>query len=262
MTGAERASVLDLLKVILYQDLVTYYRYPLNALGGILIFVLTFGVVLAGGTVFEARAITDSLEGIVVGFFLWTFATSAYMGVSSNITSEAQWGTLERHYVTPFGFARVMLAKGVATLATSSLNAIVVFAIMLALSGVTLQVDVLTVVPILATTLVSVVGIGFGVGGLAVIFKQLQQFAALLQFLFIGLISMAALDVWWFRLLPLVQGSSMLQATMTEGTALWEFAPSALGLLVGTSLAYVALGYAAFKLACRRARELGIMGHY
>jgi ABC-2 type transport system permease protein len=49
---------------------------------------------------------------------------------------------------------------------------------------------------------------------------------------------------------------------MVDGTRLWEFPAVDLGLLVGTAVGYLALGYVVFAYATRRARRLGVLGDY
>ncbi len=57
------------------------------------------------------QAVTDSIEGIIVGYFLWSLTVGAYQSISNDIGSEAQWGTLERHVITPLGFEPVAFSR-------------------------------------------------------------------------------------------------------------------------------------------------------
>lgn len=250
------------MKAVIYRDLLIWVRYPINAVLGLVIGVFFFGLMFYGGTAIAGQAITDSIEGLIVGYFLWTLSLGAYQGILSDIRSEADWGTLERHFTTPFGFGPVMFAKALAIVFRTFLTSGVVLAVMLLMTGTTLDLNVLTVVPVATLAIFSALGIGFAMGGLGVLYKRIGNVAGLLQFAFIGLISAPAFDIWWTKFLPLAQGSAMLQVAMKDGTRLWEFDPVALGILVGTAAFYVALGYVAFVLATRRARRLGVLGDY
>jgi ABC-2 type transport system permease protein len=110
--------------------------------------------------------------------------------------------------------------------------------------------------------ILSVLGLGFAAGGIAVLYKRIGNWLNLLQFGFIVLISAPAFDIGWLRILPLAQGSAMLQRAMLDGTRIWEFAPLELAVLVGTAVGYVAVGYLVFEWATRRARKLGVLGDY
>ncbi len=251
-----------LTKAVLYREFLIFVRYPANALGGIVISLFFFGLLFYGGRMVAGQALTDSLEGIIVGYFLWTLSVGAYSAISNDIGSEVQWGTLERHVMTPFGFAPVAFLKGVAKLVRTFITSAFILAAMLVITGTQLQLPLFTIFVIATLSILSVLGLGFAAGGIAVLYKRIGNWLNLLQFGFIVLISAPAFDLGWLRLLPLAQGSALLQRAMIDGTRLWEFAPLELALLVGTAVGYVGLGYFVFQRATRRARRLGVLGDY
>ncbi|WP_435174298.1 ABC transporter permease [Halorussus sp. AFM4] len=257
-----RAGYRKLARAVLYREYLVFVRYPANAVGGVVVSLFFFGLLFYGGRMVAGRALTDSMAGIVVGYFLWTLSVGAYSAISNDIGSEVQWGTLERHVMTPFGFAPVAFVKGVAKVVRTFLTSAVVLAAMLVITGTTLSVDVLTVVPVAVLSVASVLGLGFAAGGVTVLYKRIGSWLNLLQFGFVILISAPAFDLGWTKFLPLALGSSMLQRAMVDGTRLWEFPPADLAVLVGTAVGYVVLGYAVFEFATRRARRLGVLGDY
>jgi len=261
-TEPRPAGYLTLARAVLYREYLIFVRYPANAVGGIVIALFFFGLLFYGGRLLAGRALTDSIDGIVVGYFLWTLSVGAYSAISNDIGSEVQWGTLERHVITPFGFAPVAFLKGVAKVVRTFLTSLVVLLVMLAITGTPLRFDVLTVVPVAVLSVASVLGLGFAAGGIAVLYKRIGNWLNLLQFGFIPLISAPAFDLGWARFLPLAQGSALLQRAMLEGTHLWEFPLVDLAILLGTAVGYLAVGYLVFQAATRRARRLGVLGDY
>jgi ABC-2 type transport system permease protein len=257
-----RAGYWLLAKHVLYREYLVFVRYPANAIGGIVIALFFFGLLFYGGQMIAGQALTDSIEGIIVGYFLWTLSVGAYSAISNDIGSEVQWGTLERHVMTPFGFAPVAFLKGVAKLVRTFITSAFLLAVMLLVTGTSLELPVFTVVTVAVLSIVSVLGLGFAAGGIAVLYKRIGNWLNLLQFGFIVLISAPAFDIGWLRILPLAQGSAMLQRAMLDGTRIWEFAPLELAVLVGTAVGYVAVGYLVFEWATRRARKLGVLGDY
>jgi ABC-2 type transport system permease protein len=251
-----------LLKAVIYRDLLIWVRYPLNAALGLFMGVFFFALMFYGGTLVAGQAFSDSIEGLIVGYFLWTLSLGAYSGIMNDIQSEASWGTLERHFMTPFGFGPVVLAKSIAIVFRTFVTSAVVLAVMLLVTRTPLNINLVTVLPVATLTLAGALGLGLVMGGLSVLYKRISNVANLLQFAFIGLISAPVFDLPWARVLPLVQGSSMLQRAMVDGTRLWEFDLVTLAVLVGTSGGYLALGYVVFSLTTRRARRLGVLGHY
>jgi ABC-2 type transport system permease protein len=256
------AGYRHLARAVLYREYLVFVRYPANAVGGIVVALFFFGVLFYGGRMVAGQALTDSIEGLLVGYFLWTLSVGAYSAISNDIGSEVQWGTLERHVTSPFGFAPVVLLKGVAKLVRTFLTSGVVLAVMLVVSGTTLQLDVLTVVVVAGFSVTSVLGVGLAAGGVAVLYKRIGNWLNLLQFGFVLLISAPAFDLGWTRLLPLAHGSALLQRAMVDGVRLWEFGAVDLALLVGVAGAYLGGGYVVFRSATRRARRLGVLGDY
>ncbi|MFU8868123.1 ABC transporter permease [Natronococcus sp.] len=257
-----KAGYRHLARAVLYREFLLFVRYPANAVGGIVVALFFFGVLFYGGRMVAGQALTDSIEGIVVGYFLWTLSVGAYSSISNDIGSEVQWGTLERHVMTPFGFAPVALLKGVAKIVRTFLTSTVILAAMIVVTGTTLELNPLTVVVVATLTIVSVLGLGLAAGGITVLYKQIGNWLNLLQFGFVVLISAPAFDLGWMRFLPLAHGSALLQRAMVDGIRLWEFSPIDVGILVGVAVGYLALGYAVFQYATRRARRLGVLGDY
>jgi len=256
------ASYWHLTKAVLYREFVLFVRYPANAIGGVVISLFFFGLLFYGGRMIAGQALTDSLEGIIVGYFLWTLSVGAYSSISNDIGSEVQWGTLERHVTSPFGFAPVALLKGVAKIVRTFLTSAVILAAMLVVSGTTLQLNVLTVLVVAVLSITSVLGLGFAAGGVTVLYKQVGNWLNLLQFGFVVLISAPALGLGWTQVLPLAHGSAMLQRAMVDGVRLWEFPLGDLALLIAVAVGYLVAGYLVFQSATRRARKLGVLGDY
>ncbi len=257
-----RAGYYHLARAVLRREFLLFVRYPADALGGIVISLFFFGVLFYGGRMLAGQALADSIEGIIVGYFLWTLSVGAYSSISNDIGSELQWGTLERHVMTPFGFAPVALLKGAAKVVRTFLLSSVILAAMLLVTGTTLELHVVTVVVVATLSVLSVLGLGFAAGGITVLYKRIGNWLNLIQFGFVVLVSAPVLELPWLSVLPLAHGSAMLQRAMVDGVRLWQFPAADLALLVGVAVGYLAFGYAVFRAATRRARRLGVLGDY
>lgn len=259
-TGAR--GYLGFLRQSARKRLVLLIRYPVNTLSQLGTVFLVFLVLFFGGQALAPAAMEDTIGGLVVGYLLWSVSITAYSGLAWNVTREAQWGTLEQLFMSPFGFGRVMLAKTVVNLAESLLWGVVTLAFMLAVTGESLVVDPVTVLPLGLLAIAPAVGIGFAFGGLAIRFKRIENAFQLAQFFFIGLISAPVADYPVLKWLPLAQGSYLLRRAMADGVSLWNLPADELGVLVLTAVLYLGLGYAAFTYCQRWARRDGVMGHY
>lgn len=258
-TGPSR---LALVSVIVRKQLILLVRYPVNTATNFLQLALIFGVIFFGGRAVAGPTITDSLGGIIVGLFLWTLAIIAFSGLAWNVTREAQWGTLERLFMSPNGFGLVMVTKMAVNVLLSFFWGFLLLLLMMVVSGEWLTVDPLTVLPLGLLTLGSISGIGFLFAGLALLYKRIENAFQLLQFVFVGLIAAPVGTYPELKLLPVSHGSYLMRRAMEDGVRLWEFAPTELGLLVATTSIYFLAGYYCLHRAQWRARKKGLMGQY
>lgn len=256
---------LGLARAVVEKQVILLKRYWFNTAMMLVGFYLFFAIIFFGGRAAagEGANIDGTLDGLVVGFFLLTAATAAYFDVAGNVMREAQWGTLEQLFMSPFGIGRVMAIKSAFNVAFSTAIGLALLAIMLATTDRSLSVDVFTVVPIVVLTILSAVGLGFVFAGLSLLYKRIENVQQLLQFGFIALIAAPAQsDSAVLLVLPLSHGSGLLNLAMTEGVRLWEIPLANLAALAANGLAYLLAGYLVFHLLVRRARKLGVMGHY
>ncbi|SDJ59260.1 ABC-2 type transport system permease protein [Halovenus aranensis] len=248
--------------VVFRKQLVLLVRYPLNTATRFLTLAALFGIIFFGGQAVAGPTITDSLGGIIVGLFIWTLAIVAFSQLAWDVTREAQWGTLERLFLSPHGFGTVMVTKTVVNVLMSFLWAFALLVVMMAVSGEWLSVDPLTVLPLGVLTVASISGVGFLFAGLALLYKRIENVFQLVQWAFVALIAAPVGANPLLKLLPVSHGSYLLRRAMDDGVRLWEFAPSELAILVATSVAYLFAGYYCLYRAQRRARQNGVLGQY
>lgn len=266
----DEAGFLVLLWTMLRMNLLLMLRYRLNFVAQLVGMYLFFAIVFFGGQ--EAvrsvgagggiAALGSTLDAVIVGWFLWTMAQSAYSSLSGVVTQESRWGTLEQLYVSPHGFGRIMGAKIGVNVVLSLLMGGLMLILMLLTTRRVLSIDLVTILPVVLLALMSVIGLGFVFGGLALVYKKISSVSQLMNIALIALIAAPSAEIPALRLLPLVQGSSMLQQAMRSGTRLWEFQPLELAALVGTAVGYLGVGFVVFLVCSQIARERGVMSHY
>lgn len=255
-------SYLTLFGALARKRVVILKEYPVNTLMTLVVTYTFFAAIFFGGQAVAGPAFTDTLPGIIVGFFVWTMAITAFAGSARSIMQEAQWGTLEQLYMSPYGFDRVILVNAVVRVLESLAWGVVILAAMLATTSQTLTLDALTILPLVVLTIASPLGIGFVFAGLALVYKRIENLFGLLNF---GLLFLVAAPVDQnpiLAVLPLSQGSALLRTAMTEGVPLWELPAGDLVVLVATAVGYVLAGMLAFGFAERRARRDGLLGQY
>jgi len=260
--GAGLRESYVLARAVAYKSLVLRVRYAFNTVTNLVTIYVFFALLFFGGRAVAPQAITDSLTGIIVGFFLLLMATVAYSDLSWELIREAQWGTLEQLYMSPLGFRRVVFLKTAVNILVAFAFGAVLLGLMLLTTGTTLALDPLTVVPLGLLAMGPAVGVGYVLGGLALLFKRVENVFQIVQFSFVGLVA-APVDAYpLLKALPLALGADLLRTAMGEGVRLWALPADDLGLLVLKAVAYVAVGHVVFGWLARRARDGGKLGKY
>ncbi len=261
------AGLFTCFRAILIKQFTILFRYRINLLAQIISIYLFFVLVFFGGraaigSVGSSGSLESTFDSVIVGWFLWTMAQGAYSGLPRDVTNESQWGTLEQLYMSPYGFGTVMTCKTVVNMVKSMVIGMVILGMMILTTQRTLTIGFVTITVISALALLSIIGVGFVFAGLAMVYKRVGNVTSLVQFAIIGLISSPSTGYEFVRLLPLAQGSDMLQRAMLHNMSLWEFSLQDIGILSGTAFVYATGGYVVFQYCSQVARERGVMGHY
>ena len=252
------------MRAMITRNLINMRRYMFNTISGLvtmyIVFMLLFmgvrgigGAALAGGT---------TLEGLIVSYLVWVLSISAYSDLAWDLNQEAQVGTLEQLYISPIGFNCLNAFNLISGLGLSFVIAAVLLTLMMLTTGTYLNLDLVSVVPLMITALLSVYGIGFAMGGLALIFKRIQAFFQIFQFVFVAFLALPLDHFPWAQFLPLTMGGHLLRQVMVQGTRLWELPATSLAVLALTGVCYLALGLTVFEWSVRIAKRKGLLGHY
>jgi ABC-2 type transport system permease protein len=250
-----------------------FIRYPVEAIGGIVITTSIFyGLFLsaryiAGPSlqfgVSEAPLQEDRLEAIVVGYVLWALVMFIMGEISGGLQYEAQTGTLEQLFLSPFGAPRVFVMRSLASLTLQLTINLSILLIIMMLTGSRLEFPPTLLLPLL-TVLLGAYGLAFTMGSLALLLKRVQQLLAIFQFALLFLMATPT-ETWtgslqavrW--LLPMTAGAGLLRDLMARGEAL-DFAQFTLALLNG--IGYFTVGLLIFRFAEREAKRRGMLGGY
>jgi ABC-2 type transport system permease protein len=252
------------LKAMLKRNFLIIWRYPFNLTAGLISLLLIFLVIFYGAKAVGGGnpAFGATLSGIVMGFMLWSFIIFAYSDLTWDFINEAQQGTLEQLYMSPLGFGWVAFCH---VLSFLLINLVITFGMLFAMMGITgrwLNVDFVSVLPLMLLTVWGVYGFGFLMGGLALVFKQVQAAFQILQFVWLGLIA-APLDQFpALKYAPVSWGTQLIGRVMIGGQSIFDIPLSDLLFLAANSAIYFTLGFLGFKYFERVARDRGLLGHY
>ena len=256
--------MLTLLLAELKRNWILLWRYAAEAISGLIgITVVFYGLFLSAKYVAgPGLKLGDRLDSIVIGYVLWSLALFILGDIAGGLQREAQTGTLEQVFLSPFGASRVFLIRAVASLTTQlALNASILLIIML-LTGTRLAFPPALVLPLI-TVLLGAYGISLAMGSLALLLKQVQQLIGIFQFVLLFVLTVpieestgTAILGW---LLPMAPGAALLRQLMAQGRPL-DLTQLLVALINGT--VYFGLGLVLFRWAEREAKRRGRLAGY
>lgn len=255
----------ELIQVEIKRTWMEFICYPLNGICRILITTLLFyGLFLSVRYVTGSNLIFGNrLDAIVVGYLLWTLVVFIIQGIAFGLQFEAQTGTLEQVFLSPFGTLTVLLVRAIADLTLYLVLIVCVLLLTMFLTGRYLHLSPSLLLP-LSAVLLGTYGLALILGALALLFKRVQQLIGILQFALLFLLTLPV-ETWngplqgLKLLLPMTIGSGILRDLMAHNQSL-DFSGLALAFLNG--LGYFVLGVLVFRWAECKAKHQAILSGY
>ncbi|MBI4722127.1 MAG: ABC transporter permease [Candidatus Stahlbacteria bacterium] len=249
---------------IIKRDWLEMIRYSFNMVSGIVTLYLLFLFIFLGYRAVGAQTANfgNNLDSIVVGFMLWNFSTFACSSLTWNLFEEARIGTLEQLYMTSLGFDKLCMFRIVGDFFLNFIFIVPVLVLMMATTGRWLHIDILSLTPLFIFTLASAYGIGFICGGLGLVFKQIQSFFQIVQFVLLGFIAAPVNKIPVLKILPLSLGTNLIKEVMVNKLSITELPIIDLILLALNGIFYFGIGFIVFKICEAIAKKRGLLGHY
>src|SRR5699024_9302872 len=97
-------------------------------------------------------------------------------------------------------------------------------------------------IPIFLITFISLIGVGFMMAGLAIVFKQVQNFIQILQFILMGLVFVPLSAAPFLQLAPFVKGVNMIRDVMMANLSLLDFTLFDYLSLILNAIVYLVVG--------------------
>lgn len=205
----------------------------------------------------------DRLDSVIVGYVLWSLSLFILVNIAGELQIEAQTGTLEQIFLSPFGAFQIFITRAVANLTIQLILNLCILLIIMAVTGSRLSFPPTLLLPLL-TVLVGAYGLALAMGSLALLLKRVQQVLGIFQFLLFFML-IVPVETWsgstkflgW--LLPMTPGAGLLRDLMARGQP-FDLVQFFVALLNGVT--YFALGLLLFRLAEREAKRHGRLGGY
>lgn len=255
----------ELLLAELKRTWIQFIRYPAEVIAGLVIITSVFYGLFLSARYMAGPSFNfgDRLDAVVVGYVLWTLTLYIINDIAIGLQSEAQTGTLEQVFLSPFGAPRVFLARAIASLVLRLTLIVGILAILMAITGRMLSFPPTLIFPLL-TLLMAGYGLAFVMGACALVFKRVQQVLGIFQFVLLFLLA-APVEEWSGPLLPLRYLLPMLPSTGLLRDLMARRLPldwNTLILALLNGLIYLGLGLLLFRWAEGVAKRRGILGGY
>ena len=195
------------------------------AMGYGMLITMVYGLMFASENPAVKDMANNAINGIL-GFLIGIFAFGIVGLFTQGIQGMARTGELEQLCLSPFGLVANFLARSF----VAAVNSILSSTIMLILVAATVASGSLHMAPVetvvlLGLTYVNLIGFGFMVGGLVLIFKQVGQVAMIIRFAMIGLAIFATEGIaqwprvlrWLAHFLPITDAAICLKYTLIQG---------------------------------------------
>lgn len=245
------------------KEFIYFRRYFFNSIGSLVTLYVVFLLIFLGyrGLAGGAEWYGTGLSSLIVGYVLWTITMVIYQDISYTLFNEAREGVLEQLYMSPFGYTMVTMTRLLAGLIFNLLFAAVILLASILSTGRTVHLNLPSLLPLIFLLLMPIVGLGFTLGGLQLIFKRIQSFLQVVQFLLIGIIA-APISMGWTRLLPGSLASNLIRKVMVENLRFFDLALLDIIQAGIVALAYFYFGYLIFKICERKSMEQGRLAQF
>jgi ABC-2 type transport system permease protein len=256
-------QLLHLFNANLKKQFIELKRYLPNTLSLIFTFYFIFLAMFFGIELLGNPADKDiNIQYTIVNYIFWFLSMIIMNFIGWEITNEAMRGTLEQLYMSPLGVRRIMMMRMIATTVIYSFIITALLYLSMLTAGQWLTIDVLTILPIMILTFISMYGVAYMIAGLSIIFKQVQAFLQILQFILMGLTFIPLSVAPFLAFAPFVKGVDMVRDAMIHQTHLLDFSLMDFGILALNGVFYLVLGLIIFRRCERYAMERGLLGHY
>lgn len=247
------------------RESVTIRRYWVNEVSfliTIFAFMLIFFSAMAGS---QPPAV---LSGMRAGWILWFYSLTTFSLMGFTLANVMNQGTLEHLALSPAGLGSVLFARVLVRSALATLYAAVVVGALALTMGLPARIPAGPVAVIILLNLVRTLGLGFGYAGIALLYKRTDQFANLLQNLFLFLSgAIFPVERMPLSLRAIAETIPITHAVRAIRLAVdGDLGVGAMGAywlpLAALSGAYLVLGVAMYAWCEGRARYRGSMARY
>ena len=261
---------MNLLYVIMnetYKGLVIQWDYKFNLIMewlGMVSVIVGIMFFVGQGEITNEQA-TSSVLGVIITFY----AFNAIGNMSWSLAEEAQTGTLEQLYMSPIPSQLILLGRSLSTYISATLEITFMTVVLFLLFQLEMTFT-WEMIPVLLITIVGLMGLGYIMGGLTLVFKHIGPISNMVQNMMLFLngtfLPVSLMPAWLATAVlffPGTIGIILLRRVVLDGESLallWADG-SLIGLIIHSGITFM-LGWIFYTVCENYARNQGSLGQY
>ncbi len=251
-------SILNELKVTVVSKL----RYPFEFIVELVMITVLYGIILAGTKLIGGAGFNLGIfKGeAAIGFVVWMVCSEIIDQFPGRMVNYARIGVLEQIFVSSVSGEAIVVMDQMASVLWHAVKAGIVFTVLVLITQTHLFFSAMAV-PVAILTVVGVMGVGFILIGMGVLFNRIKSFTAIISYLFLGLAMMPVSSgiPKIVQFVPFVLGMDMLKKLLLTKSTIGavEFT-----ILLVNSLFYLFAGFFVMRFCINAAKKSGLMGQY
>lgn len=265
-----------IMKAEIVRSFIITRRYWFRTLTGMIIGYGMLMVLIAGFS-YSKPDISHSVQdptNFVLGFIIGMFAFGVVGMFTQGLQGMATTGVLEQLCMSPHGLVANFMARSVvAAISTVLTSSLMLYLVTLTMGG-DLHFEPIQASVLLGLTFMNLLGFGFMMGGLVLVFKQVGQVAVLVRMSLFALAIFAKEEVFeqggifaaFLHLLPITDAAVCLKALLIQGHGVIDteviFYHPCFKFLILNCIIWTLLGITCFKVMENWSRSKGTLGSY
>lgn len=232
-------------------------RYAFEFIMSTLVLLAVFAALVAGVDLLPVGQLVPGKAALATGFVVWSFAVAAFASVSNEISDEIKARCLEQISAVASPLEVVLARRSLVHILGSLVSAFVMLHVCFWIADEPLDIGFPRLFGLLLLGAPSLVGLGFVVGGINVLLKQVETVSAMM---IMGVVVLVSLPAYPFNALGVLPFAYAAAAAISgEQTMGLTFADVA---IIGVNSAlYLSLGLFVFRRCYRLAQDRGTIGH-
>ncbi|GAA0855466.1 ABC transporter permease [Aliiglaciecola litoralis] len=235
-------------------------QYWFESVGGLLMICGLFVALFYGAKSFAFDGEqAQSLDGLLIGFLLWGFASAAYLSVTKTVIDDTQKGYIEQLFITPKGITAILLVKTLVDLLYGLLFITIMAYLTMWLTGNWIDINLPMFYLALLLAAPSLVGLGLIISGFALVFKRVDTLGQLMALALMALVAVDGLPFGPLSFIPFTPGASLARAWVSGENPIQLMD---VAIVLANSGIYLLLGMLVFKHFEKVAKRKNLIGQY